>query len=294
MELLDKGENVCHLAGIVPVASTPLDFNMPWHDCLMPIAPDYLAVERAIYECALAGCETIWVVSHLGIQPLLKKRIGEFITDPVSINTPYWQERKKTISIFYVPIHPKDRDKRDCLSWSVLYGADTAFRIAAFLSKWVLPEKFYCAFPYGIIPDESIKAARGLISKRKQVMFSHHNKKVSDNLHMSFTFGAEQYKKCRDIIRQQKLTEWDENSGPLYNRSFSKYYSIGQVFSNLDVENYNVIELPWFYDISSWENYRIFLSSEESKILKRKENIFSKEKRRKFPRDKELFKNEDL
>ena len=27
-----------HLAGIVPVAGQPLDFNMPWHDCLMPIA----------------------------------------------------------------------------------------------------------------------------------------------------------------------------------------------------------------------------------------------------------------
>ena len=51
-----------HLAGVVPVASQPLDFNFPWHDCCMPIAPNYLAVERAVVECAYAGCETIWIV----------------------------------------------------------------------------------------------------------------------------------------------------------------------------------------------------------------------------------------
>ena len=54
--------NNFHLAGIIPVAGQPLEFNMPWHDSLMPIAPDYLALERSVVECAYAGCETIWIV----------------------------------------------------------------------------------------------------------------------------------------------------------------------------------------------------------------------------------------
>ena len=54
---------VFHLAGIIPVAGQPLDFDLPWHDSCAPIAPDYLAVERAIVECAYAGCETIWICS---------------------------------------------------------------------------------------------------------------------------------------------------------------------------------------------------------------------------------------
>ena len=45
-----------HLAGVVPVASQPLDFKFPWHDALQPISQNYLAVEHAVVECAYAGC----------------------------------------------------------------------------------------------------------------------------------------------------------------------------------------------------------------------------------------------
>ena len=72
-----------HLAGIVPVAGQKLDFNFPWHDCLQPIGKNYLAVERAVLECAYAGCETIWIVCHDDMQPLIKHRLGEYVLDPV-------------------------------------------------------------------------------------------------------------------------------------------------------------------------------------------------------------------
>ena len=72
-----------HLAGIVPVAGQSLDFKMPWHDSLMPVAQDYLAVERAVVECAYAGCETIWVICHDNMQPLIRHRLGDYIQDPV-------------------------------------------------------------------------------------------------------------------------------------------------------------------------------------------------------------------
>jgi hypothetical protein len=41
-----------HVAGIIPVAGLKSDFDLPWHPSLMPIAPNYLAVERAVAECA--------------------------------------------------------------------------------------------------------------------------------------------------------------------------------------------------------------------------------------------------
>ena len=69
MEYVDKEKNVQHLAGIVPIGGQPLDFKMPWHDSMMPIAQNYLAVERAVFQCVLAGCETVWIVGHLGTQP---------------------------------------------------------------------------------------------------------------------------------------------------------------------------------------------------------------------------------
>ena len=53
-----------HVVGIVPLVTEPMDFNLDWHDSLMPIAPNYYAVERAVLECAYAGCKTIWIVAN--------------------------------------------------------------------------------------------------------------------------------------------------------------------------------------------------------------------------------------
>lgn len=134
--------NAYHLAGIVPVAGLSLDFKFDWHDSMMPVAPDYLAVERAVYECAWAGCETIWIVCNDDIGPLIKYRIGEWVQDPVWVGRrldPYPSQTRKPIPIFYVPVRAKDIGKRDCLAWSVLHGAASAFETSARLSKWVIP-----------------------------------------------------------------------------------------------------------------------------------------------------------
>ena len=64
MEEGTKNQQAFHLAGVVPVAGPTLDFGFPWHDSMQPIAKNYLAVERAVVECAYAGCETIWVVCN--------------------------------------------------------------------------------------------------------------------------------------------------------------------------------------------------------------------------------------
>jgi len=148
-----------HLAGIVPVAGQPLDFKMDWHDSLMPIAPDYLAVERAVFECAWAGCETIWIVANDDMTPLIRHRLGEWVQDPVWVGRrldPYPSQTRKQIPIYYVPIRAKDVGKRDCLAWSVLHGAVTAFEVSARLSKWVIPKRNYVAFPYGVYRSRNL------------------------------------------------------------------------------------------------------------------------------------------
>ena len=159
-----------HLAGIVPVAGQDLEFNMPWHDCMMPIAPDYLAIEKSIVACAYAGCETIWVVCNQDTQPLVRHRLGDYILDPV------WAFRKfekrandfqKLIPIFYVPIHPNDRDKRDCLSWSVLYGAHMSSKISKSMSKWLAPNMYFVDFPYGMYQIFALKRAKEATIIRK-------------------------------------------------------------------------------------------------------------------------------
>jgi hypothetical protein len=272
MELIDKRKRIEHLAGIVPIGGQPLDFGMPWHDSLMPIAPDFLAVERAVQQCAIAGCETIWIVGHLGTQPLVRKRVGDVILDPSSIKPiPTVFRHIKEISIYYVPVHPKDRTKRDCLGWSVLYGADSAYRISNFISKWIAPERFFCSFPYGIVPNESLNDSRILLSSMENIIFTHNGKTVKDNVHLPFTFGAEDFFRCRDIVKHKQAEEWGSKS--------ARFYDLAAVFKGLDTESAAMIDLPWFHDISSWEGYKNYLASEESKLYVKPKNLFKTTKR---------------
>lgn len=94
--------NLFHLAGIVPVASQKMDFGMDWSDCLMPIAPDFTAVENAVLECAWAGCETIWIICNDDVSPLIRYRIGDFLMDPVYFNRfdVHPSENKRRIPVF--------------------------------------------------------------------------------------------------------------------------------------------------------------------------------------------------
>lgn len=262
MELLKKSETIVkHLAGIVPVAAPPLEFNMPWNDSLIPISPDYLAVERAAYECVLAGCKTIWIVCHYGIEPLIRKRIGDFLFYPTKKLEKNKNEIIAPINVFYVPIHPKDRDKRDSLGYSVLYGADSAFRVCSFLSKWIAPERYYCAFPYGVSPSEIISDNRSLIISNKKVIFSYKGKTIKDGIHASFTFDAEDYKRCRDIIKNYVKSNWELDREPTKHEKKTLHLGLKDIFLGLDTQNSSVIEYPWFYNISSWAEYSSFIGS---------------------------------
>ena len=115
-----------HLAGIIPVSGIKSDFNMPWHESLMPIGPNYLAVERSVLECAYAGCNTIWIVCNDDVTPLIRYQVGEMIQDPV-YNYRHFEHNKKDfkrpIRIYYVPLNVRDINKRDNLAWSAIHGA---------------------------------------------------------------------------------------------------------------------------------------------------------------------------
>lgn len=282
-----------HLAGIVPIGGLPLDFNMPWHDSMIPVGQNYLAVERAVLECAMAGCETIWIVGHKGTTPIIRKRLADFIRDPVSLQVYGNERRTREIPIFYVPIRPRDYDRRDCLGWSVLYGADCAFRVSCFISRWVAPKLFYCSFPYGVTSENFISDQRKRMRiTEKTTIFSYEGKTVKDGLHIPFTFNFEDYKKCRDIVKKKNLEDWHERK-----QKSARLFTLQEVFEPLDTVNNNVIELPWFYDISSWKKYCDYAGTDHAKNLSRNDNVFTKQKRRIFPKDRvveELYKYDEL
>jgi len=260
-----------HLVGIIPVAGQSLDFNFPWHDCLQPIGTDYLAVERSVVECANAGCKTIWVVCHDDMQPLIRHRLGDYVQDPVYLyrnfdpgNVLY---QRKPIPIQYVPIHPKDRDRRDCLAWSALYGAQAAYWTSIQISRWLTPDKYYVSFPYGAYDPELLREHRIDIKSDKTFFLSYEGKTIKDGEYLGFTFNEEQFIKYRKDLREKgtssHILDGEELKRlPPEEKWSARYFSLDEVFGSAIIDEQNVVELPWYHNIGSWKGLRSFLGSD--------------------------------
>jgi len=263
----EKNISAFHLAGIVPIAGQPLDFNMPWHDSLMPIGKNYLAAERAVLECAWAGAETVWVVCHREMQPLIKKRLGEWIFDPNSLLQKgiFQSEKRRRIPIYYVPIHPKDRDRRDCLGWSVLYGALSAYHVSRKISKWLIPDKFYCAFPYGIYNPDMLKNFRREISRNGTFCLTYNGESVKTGEYLGFTFDGEDFKRCRRRVRRESTVLLDSEGNRLSKekRWSARNFSLDKVFSDVIIDVDSMNEISTYHRVDSWDGLRAYLSSDD-------------------------------
>lgn len=283
MEINDKPfkGNGFHLAGVIPCAGQPLEYGMEWPDFMMPVAPNYTMLEAAILECAYAGCDTIWLCMHHDTARFVRQRIGDYVQDPVWANRTYERfpsEHKKRIPIYYVPIHPKDRDRRDCLSWSVIYGALNAFKVSANISKWLIPDKYFVSFPYGMYNPMILREYRRKISSANNFYVTHNNMSVGDNIPCSFTFGKDEFVHFRRQVRKGtgEFTNFVEegrlgpsNRLPFEERYSARWFDLKDVFVDLDIGEDNSIETDEFYDLRRWEEYKNYLSSGLSNIIKR-------------------------
>tara|TARA_R110002124_G_scaffold207407_1_gene373900 strand:- start:1394 stop:2242 length:849 start_codon:yes stop_codon:yes gene_type:complete len=259
-----------HLAGIVPLVGKPMDFRLEWHDSLMPLAPNFYAVERAVLECAYAGCETIWVIANDDIAPLLRHRLGDYIHDPISIGrkNKYPSQSRKPIPIFYVPCPAKHKNKSHCISWTILHGAKTAYDIGATLSKWVAPGSFYVSFCHGVYPTKVLRPVRRQISRATNFTVTFQDKSVATNNLLGFTFNVEQMNKALNkFMETDKSLLWGEdlkNEKQFYEENFS----LDKVFKHVILYKREQLEVPWFHQIDSWENYCQFLASPEKSQMK--------------------------
>jgi hypothetical protein len=267
-----------HLAGIIPIGDRPRDFNFQWHDSLMPVGRNYTALENAVQECAMAGCETIWIVSHMDMQPLIRERIGDWIYDPVTVVSDYRKRAKeiREIPVYYVPVHPNDKDRRDCLSWSALYGVLSAFLVCAKISKWVIPDKYYISFPYGMIDLEVVRKSRSLITSKRNFYFKHDGNTVKDGSYLSFTIGGDDYLELRRKFREESINSYRDGGiyVPVDEQYNARYFTVKDVFKHLKQgKKDNYVDLDWYYYIGDWESYCNFLGSPERSHFVRREDF---------------------
>ena len=255
--MIETNSYVDHLAGIIPIAGKPLSFNMPWQDCLTPVHENYHAVERAVHTAAMAGCNTIWIVMYRESTPLIKKKLGEWIYDPESTwKNPWPKLQVRRIPIYYVCINAKDRNRRDSLAWSCLYGAKAVSRACIKISKWVLPKRFLVVSPYGIVSEEQVCDNRRLLRGKTDIYFQSPEGNFKDNQFTPFTFSQEVYEQCRRLFK-------DRYSGN------ETRLSLKDIFEPVDLSSYRKIDTEWYYNINNWNSYSKFIGSEHNKLCSR-------------------------
>ena len=254
-----------HLAGIIPVSGIKTDFNMPWHESLMPIGPDYLAVERSVAECAYAGCDTIWIVCSDDVTPLIRYQVGEKIQDPV-YNYRHFEinkgDVKKPIRIYYVPLAIKDINKRDNLAWSAIFGAQTAHKVLGGLSSHIAPENFYISWPYGYYDPWIVREHRKDISDGN-VILEMHDSTAKDGLYLALTLSINQIRSLTEESISTSSGLWNEGRTqrlPLKDRYSYKSFGLSQVLKCLNISNYKKIMVENYHSIDCWEEYCSFLS----------------------------------
>jgi len=253
-------------------------FGFEWHDSLMPIGANYTALEKAIFECACAGCESIWITVNDNWAPLIKKRVGDYIFDPVWYYRKYDvnpKDGRKLIPIFIVPHMAKYRGRRDSLGWGILNSAIFAKSTFGHLSDYATPNMFYAAFVFGAYNARELISERNNISSGRRFFLTCSEKSIKTGDRLGFTFSWEDVKKINAYISSEGTGEWkaigefvkgDHHAWsrrlPAEEQHSARRFSLDKVFIPLDLKDANSLEISWFYDISSWEGYKKFMGSE--------------------------------
>ena len=254
-----------HMAGIIPVFGSDIeDDELPWHKSLTQLAENLLAVERAVLECNFAGCETIWIICNEDMQPLIHHRVGDYAVCLQSMAssryTKFSQNIVQRIPIFYAPLPALSRGKRDSLAWAILHGANEAFMVSAKISKWITPNKYYVAFPYGVYDPRVASRGKKIYFSQKNVMISFAGKSVTDGLYTGFTFKPEEYKKIKRSIKNKcSGLSLRETSSEKWS---SRYFTLDKFYNYDNIENVEFLEVEKFQTCDTWPKYLEYLKSD--------------------------------
>ena len=61
-----------HMAGLIPVAGLQTDFDQQLPEVMMPVNAGFTAIQKSVYECAMVGCQTIWIVANNDLAPIIR------------------------------------------------------------------------------------------------------------------------------------------------------------------------------------------------------------------------------
>ena len=166
----------------------------------------------------------------------------------------------------------------------MLHGALTAYHISGQMSKWIIPDRFFVAFPSGVYDPSVLRKHRKQISSNKGFFLSSGGQTIRDGLPLSFTFDGEDFKRYRADVRKKGTggfyapapgEKYPSKRLPKEKRYSARYFSLDIVFASAIIDEAKVVETPWFYPLTNWEQYRYYLASSEAETIEKPEYLFS-------------------
>jgi len=262
--------------GIIPTGGVDMGqayASLPWDFVYTPVASDLLAIERSVLECVYANCSSIWIVATETVGTLIRERLGEHCMIHHNADD---KKKDDVIPIYYIPYHSHDAILRPFTSWAILYAYWFVTRLMYNVSSAMIPIGAYVSFPTSVydpkvgltlskiireqVRDGNVEypsiaiGGRGpwsndpigfFIDERCWYMAA---AVYSDNPMLSL-----KYAKFYD------MPKWREAAV----EHCSAHFSLDKVFEDMVASDVSV-ELPWQYDIRTWEGYREFLGSEHN------------------------------
>jgi hypothetical protein len=264
-----------HLSGIIPIANYETDLNVSFPELLLPVGDGFNLIQKSVYECAAAGCNTIWIVANDDLAPIIRKTVGDWVYDPVyykrDLESKFYSQLRKEVPIYYVGIKPKDQKKRDSYGWSILEGIHASYMTSYKISKWLPPEKYFISFPFGVYDIYFIRQHRKLIrDKQTNLFFKYNGESVINNQYLPFTMKGEDFKLCRRAINQKTTREYlpplpgqqyPSQKLPLHQRWSAQHFTLSEIYEPLSTTPHESVELDWYYDVSKWAAYVEYISS---------------------------------
>lgn len=195
----------------------------------------------------------------------------------------YPYEKIKYISIYYIPIHPKDEAIRNGISWSILYGCKRIRKLLGMTSRFIYPVNYYVSFPWGVFLSKQIEFYRSDIKMKKNIFISYNNRTAKDGEYLSFTFNNKDFlnMKRKFLDLENKLymsgSYWSKEKNTLMNevrfpkekRYSGRFIELKELLKEIPNEEIVMRPVETFNDISSWENYCKYLGSHECKNIKK-------------------------
>jgi len=222
--------------------------------------------------------------------PLMKTVVGEWVEDPILAQLPveFKNNFKMRIPIWYASVPVRDVGKKDCYASSILIGADYALKISGKLSGFIKPDKFYVSFPHTVYSPWKLQRFRKRIkSSKNNFYFTLEGKSIRDGVPIGFTFFREelpQFKKNLDslVIGEWKYTGISSEQIDLKllkrrnpsERVSNKDIRLDEVFSCATLEGATILPGYRIHDISTWDGYVKYISSNYHYKMQRKIKYF--------------------